>query len=654
VADLTRYERWYGRDAPPAERRPLVAGPLTAELEAPDLRYVRAGDLELVRRLYAAVRDRNWGTVPPALSDLELVEAEGGFAFRFDAHHIDRELGIDFSSHGEIAGSADGTLTCTLEGEANVAFDYNRIGWCILHPAEVAGSRYRARSGGAWTDGVLPTLIGPQMIVNGLPAPLFPAFTELEIDLGGGRSVRFELEGDEFEIEDQRNWTDASFKTYSTPLALGFPHRAEQGQRFRQVVRMTFTGPAPAPRRAQEEVVGIELGDVLGSLPPVGLGASSFERSLSERETRRLAELHPAHVRVDLDLTGDAWREALLRETATAEAIGAKLELAVFAGSGEDGLDDLAAAGEPAAVSVARVLAFRRGEPTTSGGVVERVRAALSDATGGAPVFGGTNILFTELNRHRPELGAPAGIAWPLNATVHAADDTSVLETPAMHGETVRSARAFCGDLPLAVTPITFNQRFNPVATGPEPEPGPGELPSQVDPRQPSLAGAVWTLASAKHLAEAGAASLTYFETAGWRGVVESDEGSPLPARFRSLPDAVFPLYHVLADLCELQDAHVLSARSSAPLAVEALALHAGGRTALLVANLSPLPQRCRIETLPVGSVTVRRLDEQSFVDACTEPARFRAGAEPLEAAERDSLTLELAPFAYVRVDVQS
>src|SRR5207244_12818066 len=136
---------------------------------------------------------------------------------------------------------------------------------------------------------------------------------------------------------------------------------------------------------------------------------------------------------------------------------------------------------------------------------------------------------------------------YPLNATVHADDDTSVVETAAIHAETVRSARAFSGELPIAVTPVTFNQRFNPVATGPGPEPAPGELPSQVDPRQPSLLGAAWTLASAKHLAEAGAASLTYFETVGWRGVVEADEGSPVPDRFRSLPGMAFPLFHVLA-----------------------------------------------------------------------------------------------------------
>ena len=29
--------------------------------------------------------------------------------------------------------------------------------------------------------------------------------------------------GETFEMEDQRNWTDASFKTYCTPLSLPYP-----------------------------------------------------------------------------------------------------------------------------------------------------------------------------------------------------------------------------------------------------------------------------------------------------------------------------------------------------------------------------------------------------------------------------------------------
>ena len=55
----------YGRGAPLPERTPLRAGPLTLFYEAGDLRYVKPGDREILRRVYVAVRDRNWGTVSP-------------------------------------------------------------------------------------------------------------------------------------------------------------------------------------------------------------------------------------------------------------------------------------------------------------------------------------------------------------------------------------------------------------------------------------------------------------------------------------------------------------------------------------------------------------------------------------------------------------
>ena len=80
MAELSRFQRWYGRDEPPVERREVRAGPLTAELEGPDLRYVGYGGVEVVRRLYAAIRDRNWGTVPPALSDVELDVRDDSFS----------------------------------------------------------------------------------------------------------------------------------------------------------------------------------------------------------------------------------------------------------------------------------------------------------------------------------------------------------------------------------------------------------------------------------------------------------------------------------------------------------------------------------------------------------------------------------------------
>ena len=46
---------------------------------------------------------------------------------------------------------------------------------------------------------------------------------ELRVHLREDAGLRFAFEGELFELEDQRNWTDASFKTYPTPVALSDP-----------------------------------------------------------------------------------------------------------------------------------------------------------------------------------------------------------------------------------------------------------------------------------------------------------------------------------------------------------------------------------------------------------------------------------------------
>ena len=64
-------------------------------------------------------------------------------------------------------------------------------------------------------------------------------------DLHAGGTVEVRMDGDAFEMEDQRNWTDASYKTYCTPLAAPFPVTIEQGETVRQSVTIGVRG-APA------------------------------------------------------------------------------------------------------------------------------------------------------------------------------------------------------------------------------------------------------------------------------------------------------------------------------------------------------------------------------------------------------------------------
>jgi hypothetical protein len=67
-----------------------------------------------------------------------------------------------------------------------------------------------------------------------------------------------------------------------------------------------------------------------------------------------------------------------------------------------------------------------------------------------------------------------------------------------------------------------------------------------------------WTVGSLKHLCESNVYSVTCYETSGWRGVMEREDGPALPDMFRSLPRSVYPLYHVLADAGEYVGASVL------------------------------------------------------------------------------------------------
>ena len=95
------------------------------------LRSLSLGDTELINRIYVAVRDRNWDTAPPVISDLRVDEGEDAFLVTFDVICTLRE--IEFPLERLISGDAAGTITFSMDGEARVDIpaESNRL----LHPA---------------------------------------------------------------------------------------------------------------------------------------------------------------------------------------------------------------------------------------------------------------------------------------------------------------------------------------------------------------------------------------------------------------------------------------------------------------------------------------------------------------------------------------
>jgi hypothetical protein len=244
-------------------------------------------------------------------------------------------------------------------------------------------------------------------------------------------------------------------------------------------------------------------------------------------------------------------------------------------------------------------------------------------------------------------------VGYTINPQVHAFDNASLTETLAGQAETVRSARAIAGERPLAVGPVTLRPRFNPNSTGPEPEPAPGELPPSVDYRQPSLFAAGWLAGSVNALANAGVDSLTYFETTGWKGLVER-RGHPLrlPA-FHSWPGMVFPVYHVLADIAEFRDGEVLPLTVDDALRVQALALRDGDRVRVILANMTGDPIQVVLEVPGMGETWVRRLDDETVFQAASEPGEYRNDIQPL-GESGPLISIDLPPHGLVTVDRES
>jgi hypothetical protein len=614
---------------PPTTR--LHAGPVSLLFSNGDLRHLRVGGIEIVQRLYVAVRDHNWNTIPVTLEDLVIDDYGDHFRITFNAIHQQEDIG--FHWQGSVEGDVDGTIKMRMDGQADTTFRRNRIGFCVLHPASVAGASVTLEhSDGSQSHSQFPLLIAPHQPFFNLHAIRHVVVPGLEAETG--------FEGDIFETEDQRNWTDASFKTYSTPLSIPYPVTVEAETVVRQAVTVRLIGRIPDSTVAGSAIqpLTVNVGnDPVATLPALGLGSASHGQPLTEREADALRLLNLDHLRVDLNLSQDDFGATLARAAQDAKAIDAALEIALLVG--ENAASELVefsnTFNQMQVGKVARWLLFASNEPVTPIELLEQARPTLETLRPGVSIGGGTNIYFTNLNRSRPPVEALDFVSYSINPQVHAFDLISLVENLVAQPMTVESAKAFSTDRPIVISPITLRPRSNPDATGPEPEPVAGQLPDAVDARQPTGFAAGWTLGSLSNLAEAGVASLTYYETTGWRGVMEQEQGSPLPDLFPSQPGQFFPIYHLFAALAPFAGGQLLPVDVSNPLQVAALTLVAGDRLCTLVANLTDKDQRVALYGLH-WPVTMQTLGDP-------------AGSIEFE-QEQTPLWIDLAPFTLVNL----
>ncbi|WP_103174305.1 hypothetical protein [Paracoccus sp. SY] len=513
----------YGTDKPPRRGEVLRAGEAQVTVEAGQLRHLRVGGTEAIRAVSFLVRDRDWGTVEPVITGQSIDGGRVTYAARYD---MDR-------------GSLDARITLTLTPDSLAAevvavahgtVETNRAGFTVLHPIEgVAGAPVCVGHPGGVEDTHFPTLIAPWQP--------FKDITSLTHQAGGLR-VECLLEGDVFEMEDQRQWGDASFKTYNRPLALPWPYVIAEGEELRQAVRIAWS-PVPVP----EPFAPIRT-QVSGTVFP------QTALLLAADEARRAAANPDDLHRVGAQRVLCHWDIAAGHGLADLQAFAAlqaalpnlDYDLELIAACPPDGDLDAEFAGYAAGVAasglqIASVMICpsvdRQSTPPGSEWPpcppLEAIHAAARKAFPGVTLGGGMASFFPELNRKRPPVDAWDFVTHGLCPIVHAADDLSVMETLEAVPHILASARAIIGDRDYRLGPSTIAMRQNPYGSRTIPNPDRDRVcMADDDPRQDGAFAAAWTIGLAASIAPAGVTVWTPAALYGPRGLIR-DDGSPRP-----------------------------------------------------------------------------------------------------------------------------
>ncbi|MCX7846475.1 MAG: hypothetical protein N2595_00365 [bacterium] len=601
------------------------------------LRQICYDSTELVHGVYAAVRGPHWETISPHVEKFAVRYSEGATMISF--HVVCKALPIWLEWDGKVVASHAGTITFSFDGVARSTFLRNRIGLCVLHPDTCAGLPcVIEHSDGSVTHTMFPYLISPHQPFLNVRA--------ISYRTKDGVETRIACEGDVFETEDQRNWTDASFKTYCTPLASPSPVRVTEGTRIRQsvtiMVRARDNKRVSRPQKLSDAVV-CEITQRPRPRPEIGFGVPWENAQFNDVTCARLQALKPAHLRTELHLSDKNWRKDWTHALNAAQTLATLLEVALVVPSSLDDLEEFAAEWKDNISLVARCFVLGEGRTVLSREVFSRAADYLRSRIAQALIGAGTNRYFTELNRSRPPLEGVDAITYSCNPQVHTFDNASIAETPAGQAWTVRTARSFCGVLPIFVSPITLRPR--PARHAFETNEYP---PAWADVRQASLFAVGFALSSLTHLAAAGVAGITLFDIVGWNGIMDGVYGGWLSHLCGQ--HGVYPLYHLCADLAENACATWLEADVSEPIRLAALALTNHRRTVLLLSNLTADELAIAVR-VPGTYAHARRLDASTLPQALLSPENFRAGYTDVFTPHDGRVELVLQSNAYLRLD---
>jgi hypothetical protein len=477
----------------------LRSGDISCIYEHGRLRYLKFRETEVIRMIFFAVRDQDWNTASYTIEN-ELIETNlNGFSIRYTSIHKLNEIRYVAEI---IIKAEENTISFALSGKAMSSFQRNRIGICILHPIkECRGKKVIITR----PDNTKYTAGFPDMISPHQP---FKDIKEMQYYVNESIETSLTFEGDVFETEDQRNWADSSFKTYSTPLDIPFPVKVNSGELVQQKITCKISG-----KDLKQQVEAIITSERKIPFPQIGYGSTN-ELRLNDDDINLLQEIPFNHYLVELFFSDIDWKNKLQVRIHEARKLKTMLQLVLYINGGDAGflLQEFLTVYKSNSSYINSLLLLQQEHPTTRESILSFAYPELKKISPHVKVGYGTDGFFAELNRNRPMNNNFDFVCFSLSPQVHMTDTRSIVENLQHLDDLIATAQSFARGKEIYISPITFKTRNKAMQTS-------------ADSRQHRHFGACWMLATLKALSQAE--SLTFYEAKGENGILNARDLSP-------------------------------------------------------------------------------------------------------------------------------
>ena len=546
----------------------LRAAKFTVGYQNGSIRRIQYGEIEVIRNIYVALRDQNWRTYEHIIDNENIDDQQDHFNITYTSYYESRGEKI-FRWNVEINGSADGVISFEVHGETLTDVLKNRAGICVLHPIKYTAGYpcEMLHADGSRIKKTFPINISAENPFKNLSGFRWRCHYDW---------YELQFEGDIFETEDQRNWSDASYKTFCTPLDKPFPVLLKAGEKVYQKVVFKAESELleiPGVANKQIEIVALEK---RSALPAIGIAASTEVQFLSPQMTAALSSLQLSHYRIEVQPSELEWKQKFALATENAAALKLTLEIALHISDPKE-LDNFYIAAKELDLTVKHILLLSVDKPATDQSLIKKVDS-LRKVFPSAKIGAGTDHNYRELNCNLFDGRTLDFISYSIDPQEHATDDLTIIENIATQQYSIESARhLYGGNKPIHISSLTLKKRFNPAATVSKDRILSNE--EKADPRQQTIFAAAFTLGSIKTLSQASATSVTFYQTVGAQGIL-------------SVTGEKYPVYNILAEILSDPTTEVVHTVSSRPLHCDALLLQANNVYKILIVNYTGTSQQ--------------------------------------------------------------